>query len=385
MPQATAQRVILGAGSLRQLPDLLKGFSFKSLFLVTGHHSFSQPVIQAVIQPLEQACPVLRFSEFAKNPQIGDVERGVEKYRSLNSPLVLAIGGGSVLDMAKLVHYFGQTGESVPAFFAEKQAPRTERLPGGLIAVPTTAGTGSESTPFATLYIDQIKHSLDTPTIVPDIALVDPVLAYNLPPQVTAASGMDALTQAVESYWSIHATPESQALAASAIRLIIPNIEIAVKHGIPEARAAMAEGSNLAGQAIHLTRTTAPHAISYPMTAYFGVAHGQAVSISLPHFLLFNAGVTEEDVLDSRGADYVRKTLDEIVELLGCRSLEEARDEWLARMQLIGLKTTLSELGITRPDWETIIRYGFNPQRVRNNPRLLTEDHLRQLLAQFGG
>ena len=377
MPETLSkQQVVFGPGSLSRLPQLLEQYAFDSIFLVSGQNSFQQPSVQQHVPPLLTTVPSVRFFEFEKNPKLEDVEAGVALYQTLKNPLVLAVGGGSVIDMAKLVYYFGQTQERVQTFFESKQKPQAAALPATLVAVPTTAGTGSESTQFATLYINKIKCSLATPLVLPALAIVDPELTGSLPAQSVAESGMDALTQAVESYWSIRATDESRELARKAVKLIAPNIEAAVLEGSLSARAAMSEGSNLAGQAIHITRTTAPHAISYPMTSFFGVAHGQAVSISLPYFLVFNAGLKDTAV---------EKTLVEICEMLGCQSIEEAKAFWIGLMKRIGLKTTLAELGIQKQDWDVIIQHGFNPDRVKNNPRPLDEAQLRALLSEFGG
>ena len=383
--ETPGQQERFGAGCIADLSDVLQEFAFESLFLVTGHRSFEHPSLQAALAPLLEQYPSVRFKDFAKNPQVADIEAGIAQVRRLKNPLVLAVGGGSVLDMAKLIAFFAGCQSDVQTYF--KTAPDAQDKPDvlPLVAVPTTAGTGSEATQFATLYIDKVKFSLDTPAILPEAVLLDPTLTATLPARETAESGMDALTQAIESYWNVKATPETQAFAAEAIRLIHPNLHAAVTEPSPQNRAAMLQGANLAGKAICQTRTTAAHAISYPMTAHFDIPHGQAVGLSLPHFLAFNAEVSEADVLDARGMAYVQKTLRELLELLGAEGIAEAKENLIALMQSIGLKTDLKSLGIEPSDWDVIVANGFNPQRVKNNPRNLTEPQLRVLLEAFGG
>ncbi len=379
--------------SVATLPTVLAPFDFDSVFLVTGTHSYRQPALHDVLSPLLETVPHDRYYGFENNPKEADVLEGIRRIQALKNPLILAIGGGSAMDMAKLIHYFSQTDLTLTTFFETKAPPQKARLPRPLVMIPTTSGTGSEATQFATLYINQIKCSLDTPAIVPDCVLLDPELTHSLPPLPTAESGMDALTQAVESYWSIHATQESKQYARQAIALLWPHIEVAsmgLNKGncvdtdiIAFARQAMQVGSHLAGKAINITRTTAPHAISYPMTSFFNVAHGQAVSISLPHFLTFNAEVSESDCLDARGVPYVQRTLNEIASFLGCNTIQEARHVWQEKMKRIGLKTTLIELGITQSNWDIVVEHGFNPARVKNNPRRLDEATLRALLQDM--
>lgn len=383
-----AQEVIVGRGVFSQLPETLNRYKkqgVETVFLVTGETSFNQPVVQSVIEPLKQEFQIVRFSGFESNPQERDINDGLKQYATLSKPIVVAIGGGSAIDMAKLIYYFGNQGGDIRSFFTEKQTPVQSNFETPLIACPTTSGTGSESTQFATLYIDNIKQSLDTPAILPSVAIVDAALTDSLPTKVTAECGMDALTQAVESYWSVKSTDQSKKLAAEAIQLICPHLKNVVLSPDAVSREAMAKGANLAGQAIHITRTTAAHALSYPMTSFFDVAHGQAVSITLPLLFQFNHHVTKTDCLDERGVDYVKQTLNELVSLMGHESIEGACTWWTHLMQEIGLKTSLKDLGIESSDWDLLLQHGFTPNRVKNNPRELTQDDAQIILETIGG
>jgi alcohol dehydrogenase class IV len=144
----------------------------------------------------------------------------------------------------------------------------------------------------------------------------------------------------------------------------------------------MARASHLAGRAINITKTTAPHAVSYPMTSHFGITHGHAVGLLTARFLDFNQNVTEEDCLDNRGVYWVKTRLREISSKLGASETEEASDCLLAKMQNLGLATTLPALGIkTQDDVEIIIQNGFDPARVKNNPRAVSGSALRKLIT----
>jgi alcohol dehydrogenase class IV len=145
----------------------------------------------------------------------------------------------------------------------------------------------------------------------------------------------------------------------------------------------MMKAANLSGKAIDLTLTTACHAISYPFTSYFGIPHGHAVALTLGSMLVYNSKVSAKDCLDKRGPDYVQKSTQEITALLGCKSAEEAKRKIEQLMERIGMKTRLSELGLKSTDIGTIVKNGFNPERVKNNPRLLTEQNLRKILENI--
>ena len=145
----------------------------------------------------------------------------------------------------------------------------------------------------------------------------------------------------------------------------------------------MAEAAFLSGKAINIAKTTACHAISYPITSYFGVPHGHAVSLTVGAMLKYNSKVTESDALDKRGTSYVRQIIGEIVELFDLRSVEEVGDKIHALMENIGLSIKLSDLKIKTENIEVIIKNGFNPDRVKNNPRKLTKKRLRSILTDL--
>ena len=254
------------------------------------------------------------------------------------------------------------------------------------MALATTAGTGSESTHFAVLYVGHVKHSIAEACILPDVAIVDVDLMMSMPARLAAATGMDALSQAVESYWSIHANAQSKRYAAEAIPLIVSNLVVSVNHPSHASRAVLARAAHLAGKAINISKTTAAHAVSYPLTSFWGIPHGHAVALTLSSFLLYNHAVDDADVSDKRGAKYVRRSIEEIAQLLGGSSVSEAKQLIDTLMLQVGLETDLSKLGIQGDkDIQLILDNGFNPDRVKNNPRLLTRSALSDILTNLMG
>jgi alcohol dehydrogenase class IV len=351
----------------------------RKIFLVRGKESFKTSGAESILKPFLAGYSVAHFIYNEPNPKIEDIERGIEIYKTQTPDVVIACGGGSVIDKAKLINFFASVDAKPKDWLDGKRPEAKKNTP--LIAIPTTAGSGSEATIFAVLYIGKEKYSIEHESMLPAAAIVDPVFTLNLPPYITASSGMDALSQAIESYWSIHSTEKSKKIAARAIKLVYDNISAAVNAPSQESRLAMAEGAHLAGKAIRLTKTTAVHAISYPMTSYFGVPHGHACGLILPGMFRFVSDITDEDCADLRGKEYVIKTLKEIAILIGEKDNAMVPVRLSHLLHQIGLVANFNALGIrSKEDIETIISHGFNPQRVRNNPRNLTKERMGQML-----
>jgi alcohol dehydrogenase class IV len=247
-----------------------------------------------------------------------------------------------------------------------------------IAAVPTTTGTGSEATHFAVLWQDREKFSVVHGSMLPDLAIVDPSLAKSQPRYLRDVSALDALAQGIESYWCVNSTDESKRYAKEAIETVHKNLS---SGGFSYEDAAW--GACLAGKAINITRTTAPHAVSYALTGHYGISHGNAVFLTLPSFFKYNCNVTEDDCLDSRGAAYVRKTMRELAYMLGANGIGEAVRDLRDILRGLNISGRLSDYGITAESIDHIVKNGFNPERVNNNPRLLTESALRRILKSI--
>lgn len=369
----------IGFGSLKYLGSILERLSAKTILLVTGKSSYGKSGAEEHMKRYLWDKQVERLCDFDRNPKIEDLMRALSHCRGVGYNVIVAVGGGSVIDMAKLINFFGASRLDPIAYMEGLCRTAGERIP--LVAIPTTAGSGSEATSFAVLYIDRKKHSVSDSCILPDFAIIDADLMMSLPPRLTAVSGMDALGQAIESYWSIHSTTQSKRYAAESIKLVLYNLPTAVNNPSRSSRGAMARAAHLAGKAINITKTTAPHAVSYALTSYFGIPHGHAVALTLSSVLIYNHNVTEQDVLDARGTDYVKQTTMQIAHLLGVEDIGQAKVKIDALMKNTGLETNLGELNIdSSEDIEHIVKYGLDPERVKNNPRRLTRRALRRIL-----
>lgn len=273
-----AQTEYIGEGSIARVADIVRETGVHKVFLVAGSKSFASSGAEATLMPLFSGIEVTRFDDLSALPTQEDVEKGIALYRAQGPDLVVAVGGGHVMDIAKAVN-----------FMAGKKP---------LVAIPTTAGSGAESTPFAVVYKDGVKTSLEDATMLPTYAIVDPQLGQSVSRETSLASGLDALCQAIESLWARGATEESRGYAAEALALVWPNLVRAVA-GDAQARAALMQGAHLAGKAIAISKTTACHALSYGLTSRFGVPHGLAVAYTMPALIAHNKaelphGITAE-------------------------------------------------------------------------------------------
>jgi alcohol dehydrogenase class IV len=380
-----SQLVICGYDAIKQLPAILKEKAYKSIFLVTGKTSYTisgaEKVLSGILAPYE----IIRFFDFQENPKLGDLLKGIKSFQENNQDLVIGIGGGTVLDMAKMISIFAPQ-EFHPLQYINGKRKIQSRGRHSLIAIPTTAGSGSQATDFAVIYVDKKKYSVAHPQILPDVAIVDPQFLKSLPGPTAASSGMDALSQAIESYWSIYSTEESKTKSREAIKLLFNNLREVTQNPSRESLLAVAKGSHLAGEAIRITKTTAPHAISYPLTSHFNIPHGHAVGLTLSAILIYNSQVSEEDTLDKRGAAYVKQTIDELLALLNARDPGEAKVNLDNLMDQIGLTRDFRALGLrAKADIEKVLKLGFDPARVNNNPRKLSAESLRKIMLQLYG
>ncbi len=377
------QHIEIGPGSVKHLSQLLEARRVERVFLVTGRSSFDRSALRKELLEALSAFELQRFCDFETNPRVEDVERGVAAMKAFDADAILACGGGSVMDMAKLLKAFRDAAPGVAECMQSGAPLAPSPLP--MIAVSTTAGSGSESTHFAVLWVGHTKYSAAHPELLPDVAIADSRFLRDCPASLRATCGLDALCQAIESYWSIHSTDESRRLAGEAISLLAEHLEASVTRPSDLHDEAMSRAANLAGQAIDRTKTTAPHAVSYPITAHFGVPHGLAVALTVPEFLVFNAEVSDEDCNDARGPAFVKERIREISDQLRSPSAREAAEWMRGVMRRIGAPTTLAAAGVVDPGARAlIVENGFNPDRVKNNPRELTREELERLLGGIG-
>jgi alcohol dehydrogenase class IV len=371
-------RIHFGAGDLSVLPNVLREHRTHSVLLVSGKSAHAKSGVEDLLKQLPKHTRLHWFSDFTTNPKIKQVEMAVEVIRQKRCDAVVGIGGGTALDIAKAAATLAAQPVSVVECLLQQRPLRQRRCL--LILVPTTAGTGSEVTSFSTIYIDQKKHSLDDPAILADYALVDPDLTVGLPQRTAASAALDAISQAMESLWSVGSTESSLHNAREALRLGLGHIKQFCVESGPESRTAMSRAALLSGYAINVTRTTGPHAVSYALTALFNIPHGHGCALTLPGFILYNANVSESDVVDRRGVLWVKQRIQEIVEMLQVNTIQEGRAQLLRLIAETGLESRLSDLGLAAADIERIVKFGPDQKRASNNPRRINDQGLREVL-----
>ncbi len=345
------------------------------VFLVRGDRSYGASGAEQFIDRLLGKRAIGSFHNFDPNPQLHDLETGVALFRKGRYKLILAIGGGSVLDMAKLISVFAHQSAGIKEIITANAPAEGRKTP--VVAIPTTAGTGAEATKFAVLYIDKKKYSFEHPQILPDHVYLSPEFLRSASPYLTACAGLDALCQAIESAWSVNATDASLELALKAVSLVWNNLQEAVNHSDMNAREQMLEAAHLSGNAINITKTTAPHALSYAYTSYYGIPHGHAAALSLPFFLEFNHAVSDDNCTDARGAGSVRERIEKVLGVMNA-DIQRAPALLVDFFSSIGVHMEIASLTDTF-DPNIIIEH-VNTDRLTNNPRAVTKSDLRTLL-----
>jgi alcohol dehydrogenase len=305
------------------------------------------------------------FTGVEPNPSTETVERGADAISDFEPGIVLAVGGGSVMDAAKFMAVIGRHGGKPYDYAVGGRIPPDGGYP--LYAVPTTPGTSSEITPFAVVTLNEVsnKVGLRHPSIYPRGAIIDPSLTLSLPRDQTAATGFDILSHAVESYWSIHSDPMTRQFSARSVALVKEHLEGAVRNGSSRRhREGLSLASVFAGLAFSNTGTTICHSISYPITYDSDLPHGMAVALTLgPTF----------DMLKKKGFE----GLSPLASALGT-DVRGFSDELRSLMESVGAPTRLSQIGF-QGGVDRIISTDMSPL-MRNMPVQFDEEDVRSII-----
>ncbi|MBA7536658.1 Long-chain-alcohol dehydrogenase 1 [subsurface metagenome] len=361
---------VFGSSSLNQIGKLTERYRNNDNILIIAD-KFMRNI--GIIQRIEKFLlykeyNVKTFEKVMTNPNFKLIDEASLFATSDNFGLIIGIGGGSALDCAKCAAIISRNEGKISEYLNGIKTISNSGIP--LIEVPTTAGTGSEVTMWATVWKDEgdikKKYSLSNEKMYAKAALLDPELTISLPPHLTASTGLDALSQAIEAYWSRNHNPTSDKHALEAISLINENIENAYKNPTKiEFREKMLLGSLESGLAFSNTKTTAVHSVSYPITAHFDVPHGLACALTLAAFLEFNS-IEGEDNLE----EAPQRILD-IAYQMNCKTVQEVKSRITEIMKNMNLPIRFRDVGINKKDIDIIVNEGFTKGRVENNPRKL--------------
>lgn len=365
------QNIIQG---IDKLPQILKEVTSKKCFLVVDS-SFPFLNIKDAIEALE--VEKVKFSDFTPNPLYEDVCKGIDLLKAEKCDSILAVGGGSAIDVAKCIKLAVLAAEGnnaiIPPFVNTRVACDGTKLP--FIAIPTTAGTGSESTHNAVMYYEGSKQTVTNDGVLPDYALLEPSVLKTLPLYQKKCTMMDALCQGIESWWSVNSTEESYEYSRKTIELIMQNWRAYIFNNDDEAAAQIALGANYGGRAINITATTAAHAMSYKITSIYCFPHGHAVAVCLPTIWKYMIGHIDK-CIDPRGQEYLAGIFLQIANAMGCKTPEDAItlfNGMLAEMELV------QPVDSERAQSIEILSNSVNPIRLKNNPVGLDVETIRGL------
>ena len=307
------------------------------------------------------------FSGIAPNPATAAVDACAERIRGSGADFVIVLGGGSSIDLAKAAAVIATTHDSITKYHNTGVALPDQGLP--LIALPTTSGSGSEMTQTSVLSDDRgVKNSINSKRFYPTVAIVDPELTYTVSANVTASSGLDALSHAMEGVMSNKHQPICDALAIQAVRLVFAHLRTAVK-GDHNARDYMAEASILAILAFSLPRSGPPHSFSYGPTTRCGLAHGEACALTLDYFLELAA--TRE-----------KARLNSFAMQVGFADTSALADGIRMLKKDLGMLTDLKRFRLTDSDIEELVQDAMRPG-MKNNPVPVTEEMVRDLYERL--
>jgi alcohol dehydrogenase class IV len=375
-------RIINGVGSALELAEQCRQLGVTRPLVVTDPGLMAIGLVQPALAALEQAgLSPLVFDQVREDPPEATVYAAAELARSSEVDGVIAIGGGSSMDVAKVVAVLLGGSQSLAEIYGVGQVQGC-RLP--LVLVPTTAGTGSEVTPVAVITTGETtKAGVSSPVLLPDVAVLDAALTLGLPPAVTAMTGVDAMVHAIEAYTSRYKkNPLSDNLAIHALHLLSRNIRTAVHEGSnQQARENMLLGACLAGQAFANAPVAAVHALAYPLGGHYHIPHGLSNSLVLPSVLEFNS--TEASELYAELADVVLGTVVEgSAEAKTAALIESLRQ----LIDDISLPATLQKAGVKESDLDMLATDAMLQQRLLvNNPRdVAYDDALAIYRAAYG-
>ncbi len=366
-----------GRGALANLVPELNNFGAKKVFLISDSGVASAGLIDLVVDQMKTAgIDVVTFLDVEREPDIDNLEKCLASFKEQTCDLIVGLGGGSPLDVAKGISILATNGGSILDYVGLNMIPK-KGIPKFLI--PTTAGTGAEVTKNA-IFTDkkaQLKKGVVSRHLLPEVAIVDSDLTLTLPPDVTAATGMDALTHAIESYTSPKADSQTDMYALKAIELIGANLRRAVSFGADaKAREGMALGSVFAGISLANAGVGAVHACAYPLGGRFGMGHGVTNALLLPYIMEYNL------VGDLQKFANIARALGEVTDLLSLREQAElSRKAVFELSRDIGIPQKLSAFGVQKEDIAGLAEAAMQVTRLMdNNPKKLTLDEVKACL-----
>jgi len=333
----------------------------KSILIITGKNSYKKSEAEVFFNQISLKHTTTFYRKVEKNPYYTEILSFLKSHEEYSFDIIIAYGGGAVIDFSKLVALFKN---NISVFTTDFQSSDDllDTIP--IIAIPTTAGSGAESTEFAVIYKENIKFSILNKNIVPKYVILDPKTTFSLSKHQTACSAIDALCQSIESLWAKSKTKKSEKYALKSLELLYPNI-IKCYMGDKTGRLFLLEGASYSGKAINISRTTAPHALSYYLTTFHNIPHGEAVAINIEPFIEINFDSIRNEIKIKLFKIFGVSTK---IELINCIKLLKLN---------LGLKSDLS--CIENLNIKKYVSF-INVERLKNNPVELKIKDIRELI-----
>ncbi len=359
-------KIRFGKGRRKEIKELSAGLGAERGLLVADPFFFTNGLVDEIMEQ-SQGAIIASFGELSPNPDVAEVDACAEVIRQKEIGFVVALGGGSSMDCAKAAASIALTQDSIRKYHGTGLAMPLEHLP--LIAVPTTAGTGSEVTCVSVLsdHANGKKSPIVSDGFFPAYAIIDPELTYTMPPKVTAGTGIDVLAHALEGFWSKGHQPICDACALHAADLVFKYLYRAYENPADElAREKMCEASLIAGLAFTLPKTTASHACSFPLTNLHHIPHGEACGLTLDHFARINA----------KGEEGYR--IEEFAKRLGFADAAAMADAIHELKEKLHLRNDLKDLHLREEQIAELVKISRHPN-LYNNPVEITDEMLDEM------
>lgn len=357
---------------LKGINGLGEALTGSTKVLLVCDSSFPFLAIKSDIERME--VPYVVFDHFTPNPLYEDVCKGVDLFINAQCDTILAVGGGSSLDVAKCIKLYCKMDKD--KLYLEQEYKDTGVK---LVAIPTTAGTGSESTRYAVIYYNGKKQSVTHESIIPNVAILEPKVLKTLPLYQKKCTMLDALCQSIESWWSVNSTDESIRASKEAVEIIMRWWHEYIFENSDTAADHIMHAANLAGQAICITQTTAPHAFSYKLTSLFNLPHGHAVAVGLPEIWEYMVSNMDKCV-DARGENYLSGVFLGIAKSMGCANPFEAIAKFRQMMKEMVINNPVA---VNKEEELRALSTSVNPERLKNNPIELTGCVIKNIYNQI--
>ena len=363
--------------SEQDLANFLKNKNFKKIFILCGKKSYVDSGAKKNLDKYLKNKITKHYYKCSSYPEISELKKIILSLRKFSPNLIIAIGGGSVLDYAKMANVVEIT-ENLNEQIINYSCPLKKKFT-KLIAIPTTAGSGAEVTSNAVIYVNKIKYSVEGELIKPDFFFLVPDFIRGASNEIKSSAGFDAISQSIESLVAKKSNNESVDYAKRSLEISLKYFLRFLENPNHENTCAMSFAANLSGRAINISKTTAPHAVSYPFTSIYNISHGHAVSLTLNEFLRFNYLNFKHAKCDFD----LKKRYEILFSLANVNSFNDLDKYLLNLKKRANLESDFNRLGINGENSFSRIMSGINILRLSNNPVDLDHNDIKNILNKI--